>query len=301
VAILPPVRHQWPLLALLAVSVVFVLPAALHDFRAEPPRGDQTSHVQLALSIAYDSHTLNFDRFDAQRWRELGWAGAPVPAALFFQTYKDGWAASKPYGYPLFLSPFVAVFGPDGFGYGNAALLLALVAISLALALRRFDALTASLLVGAFYFASLIYMYAYPIMTELFEALLALLAFGGAYMFHRSGKLPWVFAALAVMAFGVVEKAAFLVLCAPLAAVMLWELRHRKAVLAAAVVFGVAAVGVSAAPYLAYSDGNSFTPYAGDRYQVRQGRPRSSRGPAASWAPTTTRWRSPRAGSSTTR
>ncbi len=87
-------------------------------------------------------------------------------------------------------------------------------------------------------------------------------------MFHRSGKLPWAFATFAVMAFGVVEKAAFLVLCAPLAALMLWELRQRRAVLVAALVFGVLAVGVSVAPYLKYSDANSFTPYAGERYQL---------------------------------
>ena len=254
---------------MLAVTAALVVPAALHDFRTEAPRGDQTAHVQLALSIAYDSHTLNFDRFDAQRWRELGWPLAPVPMALFFQTYADGWAASKPYGYPLFLAAFVAVLGPDGFGVGNAALLLALVVISLALALRRLDPLTAGLLVIAFYFASLIYMYAYPIMPELFEALVALLAYGGAYLFHRSGKAPWAYATFAVMAFGVVEKNAFLMLCAPLAVLMLWELRKRRAVAVGAVVVGLLAVGVSVAPYLKYSDANSFTPYAGERYQIK--------------------------------
>jgi hypothetical protein len=263
------VRRWWPLLALLVVTAAFVILAAVHDFRSEQPRGDQTAHVQLALSIAYDSHTLNFDRFDAQRWRELGWPAAPVPMALFFQRYKDGWAASKPYGYPLAMAPFVAALGPRGLDVGNAVLLLALVLISFLLALRRFDVTTAALLVGAFYFASLIYLYAYPIMTELFEALLALLAFGGAYMFHRSGKVPWVFATFAVMAFGVVEKAAFLVLCAPLAALMLWELRRRRGVLIGALAFGVLAVAVSVAPYLKYSDANSFTPYAGERYQVK--------------------------------
>ena len=129
--------------------------------------------------------------------------------------------------------------------------------------------MTAALLVGAFYFASLIYMYAYPVMSELFEALLALLVYGGAYMFHRTGKVPWAFATIAVMGFGVVEKAAFLMLCAPLAALMLWELRHRRAVAVGAVVVGLVAVGVSVAPYLKYSDAESFTPYAGERYQIR--------------------------------
>jgi len=267
-----PSRGRWTVaacLVLVVVALLGIVPALLHDFRANQPRGDQTSHVYLALSIAYDSHTLNFDRFDAQRWRDVAWPGVPEPLALFFQRYDDGWAASKPYAYPLFIAPFVAVLGPDGFGVGNGALLILLVVGSLVLALRRFDALTAVLLVVAFYFASLIYMYAYPVMSELAEAALALAGYGGAYMFHRSGKAGWAVLTIAVMAFAIVEKAAFLMLFAPLAAVMLWELRRRRRILVGALLVGVLALGASVAPYLKYSDGNSFTPYAGARYQVK--------------------------------
>src|SRR5215203_5042694 len=99
----PRVRRRWPLLALLAVTAVMLVPAATHDVRDLKPYGDQTSHVYLALSLAYDSHTFNFDRRDALHWQKVGWVTEPF--VLFFQRYKGGWAASKPYGYPAFLAP----------------------------------------------------------------------------------------------------------------------------------------------------------------------------------------------------
>lgn len=266
----PPARWTVAVgLVLVVIALFGIVPALAHDFRTNQPRGDQTSHVYLALSFAYDSHTLNFDRLDAQRWRDIAWPEAPEPLALFFQRYDGGWAASKPYAYPLFVAPFVAVLGADGFGVGNGVLLLALVAGSLALALRRFDRLTAGLLVVAFYFASLIYTYAYPVMSELLEALIVLAAYGGAYAFHTKQKAGWALFTIAAMAVGVAEKAAFLMLFAPLAALILWELRARRGLLLTAIVVGVVAVGVSVAPYLRYSDGNSFTPYAGERFQVK--------------------------------
>ena len=122
-------RHRWSLLVLLAVTVAVLVPVAttLTDIRDLKPYGDQTSHLYLGLSFAYDSHTLNFDRQDARRWQELGWVAEPF--TLFFQRYDGGWAASKPYGYPAFLAPFIAALGPvHGLSIGNAVLLLALVA-----------------------------------------------------------------------------------------------------------------------------------------------------------------------------
>jgi 4-amino-4-deoxy-L-arabinose transferase-like glycosyltransferase len=244
-----------------------VLPVALHDVRDLKPYGDQTSHVYLGLSLAYDSHTFNFDRRDALRWHNAGWV--PEPFTLFFQRYDGGWAASKPYGYPAFLAPFIAALGmASGVAIGNALLLLALIGGSLWLALRRFDPLTASLAVGAFYFGGYIYMYAYPANVELFEAATTLAAFGGAYAFRSSGRVGWALFAVVAMAFGVIEKLPLFFLYAPLAAVMLWELRERRKQMLLVFATGLIAVGVAATPYLKYSDGDSFTPYAGERYQL---------------------------------
>ena len=244
-----------------------VLPVALHDVRDLKPYGDQTSHVYLGLSLAYDSHTFNFDRRDALRWHNAGWVSEPF--TLFFQRYDGGWAASKPYGYPAFLAPFIAALGmASGVAIGNALLLLALIGGSLWLALRRFDPLTASLAVGAFYFGGYIYMYAYPANVELFEAATTLAAFGGAYAFRSSGRVGWALFAVVAMAFGVIEKLPLFFLYAPLAAVMLWELRERRKQMLLVFATGLIAVGVAATPYLKYSDGDSFTPYAGERYQL---------------------------------
>ena len=260
-------RDRWPFLALLAVIAVFALPAAFHDVRELKPYGDQTSHVYLALSLAYDSHTFNFDRRDSVRWRELGWVAEPF--VLFFQRYGGGWAASKPYGYPGYVAPFIALLGPaSGIAIGNTLLLLALVGASLWLALRRLDPLTACLTVGAFYFAGYIYLYAYPAQVELFEAAIVLAAYGAAYAFRGSRHVGWALLSVVAMGFGVIEKLPLFFLFAPLAGVMLWELRDRRRMMALVFLAGLVAVGLAAVPYLRYSEANSFTPYAGDRYQL---------------------------------
>ena len=243
------------------------VPAVTHDLRDNVPFGDQTSHMYLALSVAYDSHTLNFDRRDAARWSDLEWT--PQPFTLFFQRYDGGWAAGKPYGYAVYLAPFVAALGPiSGVAVGNTLLLALLVGGSLLLALRRLDSLTAVLIVAAFYFAGYIYLYAYPVLTELFLAALVLVAYGAAYLFRETGRVAWALAAVIAMAFGVAEKAAFLVLFVPLAGVLVWELRTRKWVVGVVLATGLATVAVAVLPYVKYSDGESFTPYAGARYQT---------------------------------
>jgi 4-amino-4-deoxy-L-arabinose transferase-like glycosyltransferase len=111
-------------------------------------------------------------------------------------------------------------------------------------------------------------MYAYPANVELFEAASTLAAYGGAYAFRSSGHVGWAFLAVVAMAFGVVEKLPALFLFAPLAAVMLWELRRRRRMMALVFAAGLVTVGLAVTPYLKYSGGNSFTPYAGDRYQL---------------------------------
>ena len=95
-----------------AVCAVVVLGSTLtHDFRDESIAGDTGGHLMQALSLAYDSHSLNFDAKDLERWKELGWAQEPV--GMFFQRYDgDRYGVAKPYGYSLYLSPFIAVLGP---------------------------------------------------------------------------------------------------------------------------------------------------------------------------------------------
>lgn len=255
-------------LALLALSR-----PATHDFRDEPLAGDEASHLLQALSIAHDSHTLNFDRRDVERWQSLGWATQPV--GLFFQRHDDDlYGVAKPYGYSLYLAPFIAVFGAvHGVAIGNTLLLALLMGISALLLLTRYRGPVVPLAVGSFFLAASPYMYAYWNHTELFLALLVLVAFAAAVRFAQTGGAAWALLSFAAMGFGMSEKAAFIALFAPIGLVMLWKARHwwlRAAMPAVAIaVFAVAII-----PYLYYSDGASFTPYGGDhRLYVSHGTP----------------------------
>jgi 4-amino-4-deoxy-L-arabinose transferase-like glycosyltransferase len=258
---------------LLAFAALVLARIATHDFRDQPLAGDASAHLLQALSIAYDSHTLNFDQQDMVRWRSLEWTAEPV--GLFFQRYDgDLYGFAKPYGYSLYLAPFVAVFGaPTGVGLANALLLTLLIGISIALLRTRYDGPAVPLLVGAFFLAAYPYMYGYPIHTELFLALLVLIAFASAVRFAQTAKPVWALLSFATMAFGLSEKAAFVALFAPLAAFMLWRASGMR-LRAGMVGVGVVVFAIAVIPYLHYSDGQSFTPYGGkDRLYVSSSAP----------------------------
>lgn len=260
-----------------AIFVVFALLAlwrpVTHDFRDQPLAGDEASHLLQALSIAYDSHTLNFDQRDVERWQSLAWATQPV--GLFFQRYDgDLYGVAKPYGYSLYLAPFIAVFGAvPGVAIGNTLLLALLMGISTLLLLTRYRGPVVPLAVGSFFLAASPYMYAYWNHTELFLALVVLVAFAAAVRFAQTGGAAWALLSFAAMGFGMSEKAAFIALFAPIALVMLWKARQMWLRVAMPVV-AIAVFAVAIVPYLYYSDGASFTPYGGDhRLYVSHGTP----------------------------
>jgi hypothetical protein len=239
-----------------------------HDFRTRPLVGDAASHTLQTLSLAYDSHTLNFDARDYQRWQQLGWVGEPL--GLFFQRY-DGerWAAAKPYGYSAYAAPFVAAFGPvPGFAVANSVLLVLLIVVSVAILRTRFSGPAVPLAVAAFYLASYAYLYAYVVLTELFLALLVLLIFGAMLRYRDTGRTAWAVAAFALMGFAVSEKLAYVPLVVPLAAYAVWRAPSTRTRLLLPAV-GAVAFGLAVFPYLKYSDWHSFTPYGGDRYYAR--------------------------------
>ncbi len=261
----------WPVFAVIAAVVLGM--TVTQDFRDEPLAGDTSAHLMQALSLAYDSHSFNFDGRDLANWKELGWAAEPV--GMFFQRYDgDRYGVAKPYGYSLFLAPFIGVLGPvRGVAVANATLLAALMLISFLLLRTRFRGPVVPLTVGALFLASYAYMYAFWIHTELFLALVVLLAFFGAVRFAQTQQALWGLFSFAVMGFAVSEKAAFVALFGPIALVMLIKAPRmwlRVAMPAAALlVFAVAVL-----PYLRYSDWKSFTPYAGeDRLYVRSATP----------------------------
>jgi hypothetical protein len=259
--------------AVFAACAAIVLGSALtHDFRDEPIAGDTGGHLMQALSLAYDSHSLNFDARDLQRFQELGWAQQPV--GMFFQQY-DGerWAVGKPYGYSLYLAPFIAVLGPvDGVALGNTLLLAAMMLITVLLLRTRYDGPVVPLLTGAFYLASYVYMYAFWVHTELFLGLVTLIAFAGAVRFAQTGRAWWAVLSFAAIGFAGSEKGAYLALYAPIGLVMLWKARTWRLRVALPVV-ALAVLAVAVLPYLRYSDWESFNPYGGERYLVQSATP----------------------------
>ena len=110
---------------------------------------------------------------------------------MFFQRYDgDRYGVGKPYGYSLYLSPFIAVLGPvHGVAVGNTLLLAAMMLISILLLRTRYDGPVVPLLTGAFYLASYVYMYAFWVHSELFLGLLTLIAFAGAVRFAQTGPV----------------------------------------------------------------------------------------------------------------
>jgi hypothetical protein len=182
--------------AVLLVSLAFALsvdfPRAAHGFK-----GDEATYYSLTYSLVRD-RDFAFQRRDLVRvWEEF-----PGPEGIFLKRGSeiDGieWSSSFPfvrlvqspdssrarlyygksYIYPLFASPFVALFGTNGFLVFHALLL----ALDLALASRFLVARGSSPGVAAtfaavFIFASVVPVYFVWIAPELFNFSLVLAAF----------------------------------------------------------------------------------------------------------------------------
>src|SRR3954464_10255748 len=224
-----PLR-RWTAICWLILGIwtaVIAVQTATFDFRDRPLAGDQAAHALQTLSIAYDSHTFNFDPADLARWKAMGWTAEPQGS--FLQRY-DGnrWAFAKPYGYSAYAAPFVAVLGPvPGFAVANTVLLLALLALVILVLRRAFDGPGVPLVAAATVLATYTYMYAYVIHTELFLAVLTLATLGAAIRFNDTRRPAWAFVAAALMGFGIAEKAAFAAIFVPVLAVLVWQERRR--------------------------------------------------------------------------
>jgi 4-amino-4-deoxy-L-arabinose transferase-like glycosyltransferase len=260
-------------IALAAWTALVLADVALHDFRTQPLAGDTASHLMQAVSVSQGDHRLGFDAQDLERWKSLDWTDQPV--GMFYQRYDDGaYGLAKPYGYSVFAAPFIALLGPvRGVAVANAVLLGMLVVISIFLLRTRFGGPAVPIGVAAFYLASYAYLYAYWTHSELFLALVTLVALFGVVRFAQTGALRWGLLGFAVMGFGVSEKAAFVALFAPLAVVALWRATRWSDRLAMSAA-GLGVLAVAVLPYLHYSDWASITPYGGsDREYVASATP----------------------------
>lgn len=251
------------IIVLLAFIAVQSFRVASFDVRDGPLVGDQASHLMQAQSIAADAN-LSFDVDDHTRFTDLGWG---QPRGLFFQTTDDGYSFAKPYGYSVWASPFVVAFGAiRGFAIANTVLLLGLTACCHLILRSRLDDLTALALTTVFVFGSNAYPFAYVIHPDLFLATLTAAVAALALSVHRRPRPVVVAALAALMSFGISEKPTLGMVYAALGFAAMWRSRTEVRAVAAGVVTGVVAMGVSVAPYLWASGFSSWNPYSGERF-----------------------------------
>ncbi|HEY6532733.1 MAG TPA: hypothetical protein VIY72_10525, partial [Acidimicrobiales bacterium] len=211
----------WALLALLVVGSVAA--TITWDHAEIPTSGDETSYALQALSLAYDGHNLSLDERDTQRWADVEFRWMARPQSFFFRTNSEAYTTAKPYGYPLYLAPFVRALGfSKGLAVGNALLLLGLVAAAIAILRTRLAGPAVPLLVTAFTFGGALYLYTYAISVELFFAVLSALVTLGAVRWWRSRAWPWAVLCLVVVGFTASDKPPLaLALLVPVA-VVIW-------------------------------------------------------------------------------
>jgi len=256
------------IIALLALIAVQLWRVASYDFRDGPVVGDLASSLLQTISIA-DGANLSYDLSDIEAFEELGWG---PPRGLYFQQVDNGFAFAKPYGYSLWLSPWVKIFGAvSGVAVGNAMLLLVITALAYAILRRRFDRLLSLAAATVFVFGSSAYVYGYVLQTDLFLAMLTAIAMFAALKLFDEPRLVWAVLLGATAGFAVTEKLPLLAIYAFFSAVVFWK--HKSEIrirIAAAVSFAIAWV-IGAFPYLYYSSFRSWNPYSGDRFYTNSG------------------------------
>lgn len=275
----------WGLLVVL--TVVAIGSVVTWDHTTQPTTGDENAYLLMALSLANDGHNLSLDAADAAEWRQLGLPWSPEAVGFYFRVDDEGFTAAKPYAYPLFLAPFIATLGFGlGLGVANAVLLLGVLTVSVAILRTRMRGPGVPLVVASFAFGSAMYFYLYAVAVELLFALVTSLAVLGFVRWWRAhqerpssvdlptgaalrptSSLPWLVLAFAATGLMASEKPPLaLVLCAP-AALVVWRTAGCRRVVGPVVL--VATFIVAVAPWLYYSDGTAYTPYAAPRFFAR--------------------------------
>ena len=258
--------------AALAVAVLVTCVGTLrHDYRDATLVGDQASQLMQAVSLAHGGN-LSYDAADLAHYDDATWrVRYRPPAGLLFQRDGDGWAFAKPYGYSLVVAPFLRVLGPTrGIAVANTLLLLAVLAVCIALLRLRLEGPAVPLTALAIVLVSNVVPYAYVLYVELFTAVVEGLAAYGLLRAARD-RTTWP----AVLGFGaaglaVAEKSTLVLALGPLAVVAMTRLpgwRARLPALAA----GVLVLGLAVVPYWRASDGQTISPYGGERYTTSGG------------------------------
>src|SRR5690606_21767332 len=100
-------------------------------------------------------------------WQQLGWTD--YPNGLFTQQRADGWAFAKPYGYSVWLAPFLALFpAPVSVALANSVLLALYVALITAIVAAIYRGPVVPVVAGTFALSSAAVFYAFTTHSDLF-------------------------------------------------------------------------------------------------------------------------------------
>ena len=238
-------------------------------------QSDEATYYMMGHSLAEDGD-LTYRREDLQRvWKEFpsGPAGLFLkrgrditgaglmlrPPFIWFQTQQDADSNRLFYGksfiYPLFASPFVKLFGTNGFLLFNALLLSGVAWCAFLFLQARSPVVPSAVLAGAFVLATVVPVYYVWIAPELFNFALAFFAYFFWLYKEVSPResmprgLKWtaggagVIVAAMLLGIATFSKPSNALLFAPIAAWLLWQRRVPRLLVASAV-FVLMAIGL---------------------------------------------------------
>jgi len=250
-------------IATMAIYLAFAAIVSFHyDFTKLQIVGDEASHLLQALSIA-NGMDLKYDHHDEVSWQRIGWE--KYPRGLFFQEYSHGYAFAKPYGYSLYLSIFLALFGKSGVMLANFSIYLLLGIFQFLTFREKYSTANSIKLLLSFCLFSYVYFYIFFIHSDLF---LAMLSSSVVYLFVKYIKTHQTFYIIPmsiIAGFLVADKIVFIIVLAPLAAYIFFK-HSRLATSAVACATFIASFFVFIIPYLHYSDYSAWNAYSGERF-----------------------------------
>ncbi len=181
-------RDYLPILFISFGILIFSLTSDMARMRRGGFMSDEATYFTMAMSIAHDGDLL-YTKDDLVRVYEKFPVG---PQGLFLKKGKEGRLFyAKSFAYPLFVSPFFAIFGYKGF-FVFHSLLIFLALTAGYLFLKDFG--SSSLISITFVFASVCWIYFWWMTSELFLFSLIFLAlFFWLYKFTNPQFLPYKF------------------------------------------------------------------------------------------------------------
>ena len=151
-------RRELTVLGILGGSLLLIALSVDYHRALDYLFSDESVYYMMAQSLAYDQD-LEYTRDDLVRFYEDGWNGGPL--GIFLNKHHGKIYFSKVFIYSWALSPFMRIFGMNGFLVMNSMILVGLVVLGW-LYLRQYNASWPALLLSLTFFvlsASTIYVF----------------------------------------------------------------------------------------------------------------------------------------------